>query len=880
MSIVNRMMNLFRRTKVQREIDREIAAHIEMRTADNRAAGMSPQDARRDALLRFGNRSVMRERTTEADAVLWLESLWSDMRYECRQLLKNPGFALTAIVVLALGIGASVAIFAFVDAALIKPLPYVDPTRLVSVYETVASCPLCNVSYQNFRDWKQDTSIFRSLDVWGYSRYGLHTEQGIEPAQGARVSDGFFRTLGVAPILGRDFHAGEDVPGAPRTVLISYATWQKRFGGARDVVGKTIQLDDLSYSIIGVLPQDFHFAPRGDAEFWAALNEPNSCDKRRACHGLFGLARLNDDLPVKAAVESAGARLKTIAARLEKQYPDSNRGFGAAVVPLSEAFVGDIRSILLALLGGAGLLLLIAYVNVVSLLLVRSEGRRQEIAVRGALGASTSRLVRQFVTEGFVLMAAGCLVGVASAYLGIQALLKLIPVAKMESMPFLLGLGFNARVMEFATAIAVLGAVLFVLAPALRLHSSDMRGDLAEGGRGSAGKGWRRLGSRLVMVELATAVVLLVSAGLLGKSLYRLLHVELGMRPDHLSSVVVSIPKSYDTDAKVMALERRLMNRVESLPGVKSAGITSSRPVRAWDGGTYIIAPGRSQPGERNDVPERDVSAGYLATLGARLARGRYFTEAEDDPAKPRVVVINEALAKQFFGGEDPIGKQLAYRQSGHTMQIVGVVEDIKEGQLDSVNRAAIYVPFNQDSWESFELLVRSLQDESTLLPTLVSAIHQVDSEIPVSEATTMNDAIRDSNAAYLHRTSAWLVSGFAGVALLLAVVGLYGVIAYSVSQRTREIGVRMALGAQRGTVYGLVLKEAGWLTVVGIGAGLACSIGLAMLMRSLLFGTRAWDVGTLMGVAVLLAVFALLASYIPARRASSVNPVEALRAE
>jgi len=715
MSIANRIMNLFRRTAVDREIEREMNAHIEMRTEDNRTAGMSPQDALRDALLRFGNRSVMRERATEADAALWLESLWIDVRYASRQLLKNPGFALTAIVVLALGMGASVAIFAFVDAALIKPLPYSDPARLVSLYETVPSCLLCNVSYQNFRDWQRTARGFRSIDVWGYARYALHAAGAIEPTEGTRVSDGFFRTLGVTPMLGRDFYPGEDAPGAPRTVLISYAECQKRFSGNRDVVGKTIHLDDLNYTIIGVLPQKFHFSQRGDAEFWAALNDPDGCQKRRGCHSLFGVARLKDGVTVAAAA----AEMTAIAAQLEKQYPESNRGFGAVVHPLSEAEVGQIRPILLVLLSGAGLLLLIAYVNVVSLLLVRSEGRRQEIAVRGALGASTARLMRQFVTEGLVLVAAGTSLGLGAAYAAMSLLLGLIPANRMQAMPYLNGLGFSAPVLAFAAGIAVLAALLFAVAPALRLRARELRRDLAEGSRGSAGKSWRRLGSKLVMVELATAVVLLVGAGLLGKSLYLLLHVNTGFEPDHLASVLVSIPKSYETDAQVMALERAIKSRVEALPGVQSASISSSAPVRSWDGGVYITVAGRPMPKERNDVPERDVSAEYLVTLGAKLLRGRYFTEAEDDPQKSRVVVINESMAKQFFPGEDAVGKQLAYAGSKQTVLVIGVVEDIKEGQLDSDNGAAMYVPFNQDSWGVFSLVVRTSLAPALLLPSL-----------------------------------------------------------------------------------------------------------------------------------------------------------------
>jgi macrolide transport system ATP-binding/permease protein len=880
MSLLRRISNLFSRSKVEREIEKELAAHIEMRIEDNRAAGMSAQEARRDALLRFGNRSIMQERTTETDTALYLASIWADTRYALRQLRKNPGFTATAVLMIALGMGASVAIFAFVNAALIQPLPYRDPARLVSVYETVASCPLCNISYQNWRDWKKSETAFSALEAWGYMRYSLRSQNGAESAMGARVSDGFFRALGVAPVLGRDFYAGEDSPGAARTVLISYTSWQKRFAGNPNVVGQSITLSDIPYTIVGVLPRGFHFAPRGEAEFWAPLNEASSCDLRRACHGLFGLARLKDGV----SVANAAAEMQTLAGQLGKQYPESNHGYGATAVPLSESIVGNIRPLLLVLLGGAGLLLLIACVNVVSLLLVRSESRRQEIAVRGALGASRMRLMRQFATEGLVLVAVGSALGFGGASLAMQLLLKLIPADRMDGMPYLLELGFHPRVMAFSGLIALGAAAIFGLAPGLRMafpsKAANMRADLAEGGRGSAGKAWSRLGSRLVMAELAMAMVLLVGAGLLGKSLYRLLNVDLGFQPDHLATLVVTMPNSYDTDAQVMALEGQIESRVSRLPGVKSTGISTYLPVEYWGGDVSIVAPGHVKLSERNDLPERDVSAGYLKMLGARLLRGRYFTEAEDDPAVPRVVVINESLAEKFFPGENPIGKRLAYEHAKDTMEIVGVVEDIKEGQLDTTNRATIYVPFTQGWYRAFNVMVRTRQTPEAMLVSLAAAVHEIDPLIVTSEAKTMNEAIHDSNSAYLHRSSAWLVGGFAALALVLAVVGLYGVIAYSVAQRTREIGVRIALGAQRTTVYGLILKEAGGLTAIGIAAGLVCSVAAATLIRSLLFGTQAWDAGTLGAVAAVLALSALLASYIPARRAASVNPVEALRSE
>ena len=640
--------------------------------------------------------------------------------------------------------------------------------------------------------------------------------------------------------------------------------------------GQPITLSNLAYTIIGVLPQDFHFAPLGKVDFWAALNEPNDCDKRRACHGLFGLARLKDG----ASLQTVIAGLKTRASRLANQYPDSNHGMSATATTLAEAVIGDIRPVLLVLLSGAFLLLLIACVNVSGLLLVRSEGRKHETAVRSALGATPARLLGQFVIESMVLVLCGSVVGVASACAAIKLLVKLVPADRMGGMPFLLTVGLTPRVLGFAGVISLLAAAIFAVTPAMRMGRSNLRGDLAEGGRGSARNTWRRLGSKLIVLELAAAVVLLVGAGLLGKSLYRLLHVEIGMRTDHLATLVVALPRSYAEGDRLKVLVRVIISRISSLPGVQSASISSHRPVRAWDGGVSLVVPGRPSTGQRSDVPERDVSAGYLSTVGATLLRGRYFTDEEDDDKKPRVIVVNQTFSEQFFPGEDPIGRQVAYEGSKTSVEIIGEVEDLKEGPLDSPNQGVIYVPFNQDSDLAFNLVVRTHQSEDAELPTLSAAIHEIDANIATSDATTMTELVNDSTAAYLHRSSAWLVGGFAALALVLSVVGLYGVIAYSASQRTREIGVRMALGAERGSVYRLILREAGWLTGVGLVAGLCCSVAAATLMRRLLFGTVAWDVSTLAAVAVVLAFSAMMASYLPARRAASVNPVEALRAE
>jgi predicted permease len=691
------------------------------------------------------------------------------------------------------------------------------------------------------------------------------------------VSDDFFRTLGVTPAIGRDFHDDEDLPAAQPTALLSYAAWQKRYGGRASVLGKTVTLNDATYVIIGVLPRGFHFAPAEPAEFWMSLRAINPCDQRRSCHNMYGVARLRDGV----SVDAASANVAAIASALEKQYPQSNRGQGSSIVPLEDVVVGSVRPVLLVLIAGAGLLLLLAAVNVASLLLVRSEGRRREIAVRSALGASRGRVISQFLTEGIVLVAASTAVAVISAYWAIDLLVKLIPANIAARMPYVADLSLNARVIGFAIALAVGAAILFALTPVLRLSFSETRQGLAEGSRGAAGLAWHRLGSKLVIVEIATAIVLLAGAGLLGQSLYRLLHVDIGFQSDHLATVTVTAPNSkYASDEKTVALIDEISTRVSTLPGVSSVGVSSRRPLvggnTMW---TRVV--GREYQGGHDEVHYREVTPGYFTTLQATLVRGRYFRD-DDTPSKPAVVMVNQTLVRKIFGGKDPLNHQLVYPppSTQPPMTIVGVVADIKEAALDSETPATIYVPFAQDPTSGFSVFVRTAQSESSVLSSLTSAIHEIDPGLAVFGASDMRTLVNDSQSAYLRRSSAALVSGFAAVAWLLGVVGLYGVVAYSVGQRTREIGVRMALGAQQTAIYRLVLREAGWLTIAGIVAGVICAIGAATLMRGLLFGVTSWDIPTLLAVSFVLGISALVASYLPARRAASVNPVEALRAE
>jgi macrolide transport system ATP-binding/permease protein len=868
---------LFRRTRFNADLDEEMSFHRDQAERDFIAAGMTPETARHAAMRQFGNATRLKERTHEAIGFK-AESVVQDLKFALRQLRKNPGFALTAILILALGMGASVAMFGFVDAALIQPLPYAAPNRLMDVAESAALHARSNLSRDDFDDWVRFNHSFESLVAYEGTGFLLRTPSGPVPVPAVRVSDGFFRTLGMKPALGRDFLPGEDRSGQPKIAMLSYGSWLTRFGGRRDIVGQSVILDDASYTVVGVLPREFSFAPRGNAEVWTPFLDKTPCEQRRSCHNLFAVGRLRDGATQQAALDE----MKAIAAQLAIQYPGSNKGQGASVAPLSELINGQVRPILLTLLGGAGLLLLIACVNVASLLLVRSESRRREIAVRGALGATPLRLTRQFVTEGLLLAIMGCAVGILVAGWMMTMMLRLIPKVMADALPFLAHVGINAHTGIAAGAVALMAALLMAATPVLRLSFQDIREGLGDGGRAAAGRFWRRMGANLVVVELSIAVVLLVGAGLLGKSLYHLLHVENGFDVTHLATVQLSAPQGkYSKDEQKVALFREIDRRLSSLPGVQSVGITSDLPLQCFCDTDWIRIVGKPYNGEHNEVAERDITPGYLPTLKARLLRGRWFTE-DDNASQSHKIIINEALAQKYFPGEDPIGQKVGTGDLDpkSIREIVGVVANVREGGLDEELWPAEYEAMYQGPGTFFAVAVRTAQDEKALLPVLVKALHEIDPNMGTYGEITMTDQVESSQTALIHRLSTWLVGGFAAMALVLGVVGLYGVIAFSVGQRTREIGVRMALGAPRSSVYQLVLREAGKLICVGVVIGLMGSVGAAMLIRKLLFGVQAWDAQTLIGVAIVLGISALLASFLPARRAASVNPTEALRAE
>jgi macrolide transport system ATP-binding/permease protein len=810
----------------------------------------------------------------------WIKDLLKELRYCLRRFGRTPGFTLTAIFVLALGIGAATAIYAFVDATLVKPLPYREPARLVALFEHNPVGDRFHLSDFDYRAWKQRNQAFTSLDVYRPDRYTLNNAAGPEQVPGALVSDGFFRTLGVTPALGRDFFAGEDRPNAPRTTILSHAAWKSRFGGDPRVVGRTVNLEGESHTIIGVLPRDFHFAPVGRAEFWTTLH--GRCEQLRDCFPFYGVARLRDGVSPAAANQDVSA----IAHQIAVEYPQFSRDRTATLLPLTDAILGDVRPTLVALLSGAGLLCLIGFVNVSSLLLVRAERCKRDIAVRGALGASNVRLLQQFVVEGFLLAALGCCLGLAFATLSMGTLAKQIPPNLIKNMSYLENIHLSLRAILCAIAVSTIGGVLFSAGPMLHFLFSDLREGLVDGSRGAASTEWRRLGSSLVGAEIGITVVLLVGAGLLTKSFYCLLHVDVGIHAaNRLALVHVGEQGAWKwKDPAHVQLERRMIAKMLVLPGVTAVGVSGQPLVASGEGFKQTMAHyravGRPTVGLGPEPMDEIVSVGYFETLGARLIAGRTFTET-DDAAKLRRAIINRTLAKELFPSEDAVGKEiLSGFDPEHPVEVVGVIDDIKDGALDLQPIPAVYSPFNQIPIGDFYVTVRTSQSPESLLTSMVQAVHQIDPTLIANEEETISARIGNSEAAYLHRSAAWVVAGFAALALLLGTVGLYSVISYSVGQRTREIGIRIALGAQRSAVYKLIFSESAAPVMVGLIGGLLCSFWLTAFLRGMLFGVNPWD-NEIVGVVLCVLVGAsLIASFIPARRAASIEPSTALRSE
>ena len=807
-----------------------------------------------------------------------MDSLIKDLKFAFRSFLKRPGFAAVAVVTLALGIGGSTAIFTVVDAALLRGLPYKSPDRLVHLWEKTPQDAFSKreFSYPDYQDY-QKNNVFDGLAAYTGGRVLLSGDGDSESVGGPRVNASFFNVLGVDPILGRTFQQGEDQQGGPRVVVLSYGLWQRRFGGDTGVVGKPLTINGDSYQIIGVLPASFQFALR-NGELWLPYQPTQNQLTRRFMHGTNLIGRL------KPGVDEAQAQseLSVIASRIEQEHNQSHAGTSVRILPLQEEIIGTVRPILLVLLAAVGFVLLIACANVASLLLTRSLGRQKEVAIRSALGASRWRVVRQLLTESLVLSLLGGAAGLLIAYWGVPALVSALPQNQLIAMPFLKTLSLDANILAFSFGLSLVTGLVFGLAPALQSSRLDLNEVLKEGGRNMAAGAGHRLRSAMVVTEIALAVVLLIGAGLMMKSLLRLLQTNVGFKTDNLLTMTMVLPPAKFTDAnQLINFNDQIQERVRALPGVTNAGTVDILPLNG--GNTtrfYIDRDPVPPPGKEIEANMRFVSDSYFQTLGVPLLAGRVFDQ-RDTPDKPAVVMIGKTIADRLFAGRDPVGRKIRYNAiEAAPVEIVGVVGDVKITGLDEALRPVLYYPYRQNAGPFANLVVRTNSDPAALTASVRNEIRNLESGAAILNVNTMDQMIAQTPASFMRRFPALLIGIFAVVALLLASIGIYGVVSYSVSQQTHYIGVRMALGASPADILKMVLKQGLVLALLGVAIGVGAALGLMRLLRTLLFEVSTNDVTTFGLVAGGLFFVALIACYLPARRATKVDPLVALRYE
>jgi putative ABC transport system permease protein len=843
-----------------------------MATQDRIERGETPEQAEASARREFGNVVLVKEVTREMWGRAWLRQFIQDLKYGLRTMRRGPGFTAVAVLTLALGIGANTAIFSVVNAVLLRPLAYRDPARLVTVLHEGWK----PVAPANFLDWREQSRSFESIAAaqsWNLTMTGQGQPEQLNVLQ---TSAEMFHVLGVDAALGRTYTAGEDQPGREHVVVISHGFWQRRFGGSPDVVGRQVTLDGEPYTVVGVMPPDFQFAPfwATHAEAWLPLNLGQRVTDRRG-QSLRVFARLKSGV----TQEQAQAEMETINKRLEEQYPRANEGLTVSVDPLHEKVVGKSRPALLVILGAVGFVLLIACANVANLTLAKAASRRKEIAVRIALGAGRWRVIRQLLTESLMLSLAGGGTGLLLAYWSNTALASLGP----DTLPRVRTVGLDANVLLFTLGLSVLVGLLFGLAPALRSVKTDLIESLKDRARGSSpDRRHERVRQLLVVGEIAVSLVLLVGGGLMMRSFLRLTSVEPGFDPRGVltATVPLSGPR-YSTDEQRAAFFQQLTTKLSSLPGVKSASAINHIPLGGdvWTFGFTVEGRPAPPPAERPSAVYRVMRPEYFRTMGATLLKGRDFTE-RDDAFSPGVVIVNEALARRQWPGEEPLGKRITLNSEGTKQrEVVGVVRDLKQGEWASEPKPEMYLPHSQDaSPRSMTLVIRASSDLSELGPEVRREVWAIDKDLPVSQVTGMEDVVAESVGQ--QRFNTLLIGVFAATALILAAVGIYGVMSHTVAQRTHEIGVRMALGARGRDVLGMIIRQGLLLTLFGLALGLVGALALTRMMNSILYEVSATDPLVFGGVAAALTLSALLACYLPARRATKVDPIEALRYE
>ena len=877
---------LFHKNRAEREMDDELRFHLENQIEQNIASGMSAEEARSAALRQFGNVGVIKEECRDSWGVRFINELAQDLRYGLRQLRRNPGFTAVAVLTLALGIGANTAIFSVVNGVLLNPLPYRQPDRLVALYSRAADSSRGSISYPNFLDWVRDNRSFSALAAYRPYSFNLTGEGEPERVPAEMVSANFFDVLSVKPVIGRSFRPSDDQAGAAPVVLISGGLWKRKFGSSPDVLARRLMLNDVEYTVVGVIPANFYYSGSNyhPSDVYVPIGQGDypTLRDRRLSAGINAVGRLKPGI----TFAQAKADMDSLARHLAEEYPDANKGTGITLVPLKQNVVGSIRPYLLVLLAAVTFVLLIACVNVANLLLARSTGRNREFAIRAALGAGRSRILRQFLTESVLLALAGGGLGLLIASWGLESALRLLP----EALPRAQNIHLDGHVLLFTLAASMLAGILFGLAPAIKLSETDLHETLKEGGRGSS-HSHHRTQSVFVVVEVALALILLAGAGLMIRSLVSLWNVDLGFDPHDVLAFHMSFPVSNKNPEAIRATLQDIHNQLAAIPGVQAVALSAaSQPMRNYADVPFWLG-GQPKPSTQARMKRAMfyfVQPDYLKVMRIPLERGRFLTSADNEHA-PAVTVIDDHFARLYFHGQNPIGQRIHFDILNMTAEVVGVVGHITQWGPGRDSTAPIQaqcylaLPQLPDKFVStFDgdtaIVLRTAASPLAQEGSIRRALRRINSQAVMYDAETMDSIISSSLAA--RRFSMILLGIFAGLALLMSCIGIYGVISYTTRQRTHEIGIRVALGAQKGDVLRVVVGQGFRLALIGVALGIAGAFALTRFLSTLLYGVRPTDPLTFIAVSLILIAVALAACYIPARRAAKVDPMVALRYE
>ncbi|HEX6729037.1 MAG TPA: ABC transporter permease [Pyrinomonadaceae bacterium] len=873
-NLLRRWRALIHKKELEIELDEEVQYHLERDIEQNIRNGMTREAARYAALRSFGGVDQSKEMCRDARGVTMIDNLWRDLKYSVRVLLKSYAFTIVVVLTLALGICANTAIFSFANGILLRPLPYPQSDRLAVINETALRRGIdsMSVSFPNVLDWREQNRVFHGIGVyWGTNRFALSGAGEPIEIRGSRISHGLFEVLRVSPQLGRTFTEDEDRPEDDGVVILGHNVWQKNFAGDPNIVGQKIIISNRPRTVVGVMPPGFRFPEISELWVPLALTTQNFT---RNDHALSAIARLKDGV----TISEAEAEMNTIAARIEQEHPVTNEGLGVRITGLHQSLAADYREGLLILLGVVGFVLLVACVNVANLMLGRATARQKEFALRAALGAGRWKIMRQLFIESLLLAIIGGALGFAFSVWALRLLLKSIPFP----LPFWMDFGLDLRVLGFTIAITLLTGLTFGAIPALHTSRVDLNDTLKEGGRGTIGaQGYSR--SLLVVTEIALSLVLLVGAGLMIQSFLRLQRVNIGLDAKNILTATLILPQAkYREDDQRATFFKKLQERVESLPGVQAASATATLPLTGGNWGRNITVEGFPvlPVGQAPMVQHTVVRPGYFRTMGIRMISGRDFTDT-DMKGAPQVTIVDERLALEYWPNENPVGKRIRFgppedNEPWHT--IIGVVGAVRHQRMQEDTRKSVYLPHQQIPVNGMSLVTRTSSNPKELVSAIRREVAQLDSDLPVSRIFTMEEVVADS--IWQPRLYARLFGVFAGGALILALIGIYGVMAFLVQTRTHEIGVRMALGATARDVFTLIVGRGMKLTAIGVLLGIGGAVGLTRLMSSLLFNTSATDPITFILLSLVLALTAFFACYIPARRASKVDPLIALRYE